>query len=266
VLGAGGSILLLPLLIKRCRAAGKEAISLSLVVVIVWRWPTSGPYLRRRQVALPAALGVGDAGIGGKWIAAALVKAAFYLRTGGSLGDLRLWRPLLVASWCSPGVARPQMKMHRTHQPAGRCAGQPPWAVQGVLVVCLPPIAGVVEASRASLAGPGAAGRFCDAAGQWHQPGCLIDHPTPGGPRSPGPLAAASLPLVLPLLAGGGSAPGWAVAGPRLKIDRKLAARFSRALADRLARSVAWRLFAARQPAPSGCPRPIQLPFCSPIP
>ena len=58
VLGAGGSILLLPLLVSGAALSTKEAVPLSLLVVILLALGNLGPYLRRRQFApRPAQIG-----------------------------------------------------------------------------------------------------------------------------------------------------------------------------------------------------------------
>jgi len=95
----------------------------------------------------------------------------------------------------------------------------------------------------------GACWPFADAAGQWPKP-AADNHQQPGGPSSPGPLAAASLPLGAALLAGGAIAPGWAMAGPRSN-DRKLRRRVSRALLIGSALLSGMRLFAARPQRPT---------------
>jgi len=52
VLGAGGSILLLPLLVSGAALPTKVAVPLSLLVVTLLALGNLGPYLRRRQVAV----------------------------------------------------------------------------------------------------------------------------------------------------------------------------------------------------------------------
>ncbi len=51
VLGAGGSILLLPLLVTGAGLSTREAVPLSLLVVMLLALGNLGPYLRRRQFA-----------------------------------------------------------------------------------------------------------------------------------------------------------------------------------------------------------------------
>ena len=56
VLGAGGSILLLPLLVSGAALPTREAVPLSLIVVMLLALANLGPYLRRGQFAPRPAL------------------------------------------------------------------------------------------------------------------------------------------------------------------------------------------------------------------
>ena len=68
VLGAGGSILLLPLLISGAGLPTREAVPLSLLAVTLLAVANAGPYLRRRQVAPRPALLLGVPALAGSWI------------------------------------------------------------------------------------------------------------------------------------------------------------------------------------------------------
>ena len=75
VLGAGGSILLLPLLVSGAALPTKEAVPLSLLVVMLLALGNLGPYLRRRQFAPRPALVLGLPALAGSWIGGGWVKA-----------------------------------------------------------------------------------------------------------------------------------------------------------------------------------------------
>ena len=75
VLGAGGSILLLPLLVTGAGLATRDAVPLSLIVVTVLALINLGTVLRRRQLALVPALWLGVPALGGAWMGGSLVKA-----------------------------------------------------------------------------------------------------------------------------------------------------------------------------------------------
>jgi uncharacterized membrane protein YfcA len=77
VLGAGGSILLLPLLVSGAALPTKEAVPLSLLVVMLLALGNLGPCLRRRQFALRPALQLGLPALAGSWIGGSWVKAGF---------------------------------------------------------------------------------------------------------------------------------------------------------------------------------------------
>lgn len=135
VLGAGGSILLLPLLVRGAALPTKEAVPLSLLVVIVLALANLGPYARRRQLALRPALILGlpaMAGslLGGRWVRAGYVSEPVQLTVFALAA--------LVASWL---LLRPS--------PAAATQGSRPnrasllLAIQGVIVGLLTGIAGV---------------------------------------------------------------------------------------------------------------------------
>ncbi|NQV09667.1 MAG: sulfite exporter TauE/SafE family protein [Cyanobacteria bacterium] len=229
VLGAGGSILLLPLLISGAGLPAKEAIPLSLLVVIVLALANIGPYLRRRQVALRPALVLGVPALAGSWIGGSLVKAGL-ISEPVQLGIFAV--AALVASWLltrRSGVPEPAATtvvavggdgLHRwpLRSPAAL-------AFQGVLVGLLTGIAGVgggfaLVPALVLLAGlpmPLASGTSL----------LLITTNSLVALEALGHWPAASLPLVLPLLSGGaiGAALGQWLA-PRLS-DRRLRRGFA---------------------------------------
>ena len=77
VLGAGGSILLLPLLVSGAALPPHEAVPLSLLVVMLLALGNLGPYLRRRQFAPRPALQLGVPALAGSWIGGSWVKAGY---------------------------------------------------------------------------------------------------------------------------------------------------------------------------------------------
>ena len=136
VLGAGGSILLLPLLVTGAALPTKVAVPLSLLVVTLLAVGNLGPYLRRRQVAIKPALILGLPALAGSWIGGSVVKAGL-IPEPAQLGILAA--AALLASWL---LLRPSAQA----QPSGdrRSAGSPmALAGQGVLVGLLTGIAGV---------------------------------------------------------------------------------------------------------------------------
>lgn len=74
VLGAGGSILLLPLLVTGAGLAPRDAVPLSLMVVTLLALTNLWPVLRRRQVAMVPALLLGVPALAGAWVGGSLVK------------------------------------------------------------------------------------------------------------------------------------------------------------------------------------------------
>ena len=77
VLGAGGSILLLPLLVSGASLPPHEAVPLSLLVVMLLALGNLEPYLRRRQFAPRPALQLGVPARAGSWIGGSWVKASY---------------------------------------------------------------------------------------------------------------------------------------------------------------------------------------------
>lgn len=134
VLGAGGSILLLPLLVSGAALPTKEAVPLSLLVVILLALANLGPYLRRGQFAPGPALVLGAPALAGSWIGGSWVKAGF-VPEPVQLGVFAV--AALVASWLL--TRRPGPKP----QPAQRNGHTWFLALQGVVVGLLTGVAGV---------------------------------------------------------------------------------------------------------------------------
>ena len=141
VLGAGGSILLLPLLVSGAALPTKEAVPLSLLVVMLLALGNLGPYLRRRQFAPRPALILGVPALAGSWIGGSWVKAG-YVPEPVQLGVFAA--AALVASWLLTrrrGSSAAEASAPARSQPSRRhdllLAGQ------GVLVGLLTGIAGV---------------------------------------------------------------------------------------------------------------------------
>ncbi|MFS6828005.1 sulfite exporter TauE/SafE family protein [Cyanobium sp. ATX 6F1] len=135
VLGAGGSILLMPLLISGAALPTREAVPLSLLVVTLMALGNVGPYLRRRQVAPKPALILGLPALAGSWIGGSFVKAGLVsepvqLGVFAAAALLAAW--LLTRRRAAAGAAEPS--------PAGSALVL---ASQGVLIGLLTGIAGV---------------------------------------------------------------------------------------------------------------------------
>lgn len=136
VLGAGGSILLLPLLVSGAALPTKVAVPLSLLVVTLLALGNVGPYIRRRQVAIKPALILGLPALAGSWIGGSVVKAGL-IPEPVQLGIFAA--AALLASWL---LNRRSALKHPPND--GRPAGLPmALASQGVLVGLLTGIAGV---------------------------------------------------------------------------------------------------------------------------
>ena len=133
VLGAGGSILLLPLLVSGAALPTREAVPLSLIVVMLLALANLGPYLRRGQFAPRPALllglpALGGTWIGGSWVKAGLIPEAVQLSVFASAA--------LLASWL--------LLRRQTNGTAGpRRAADVLLVLQGLLVGLLNGIAGV---------------------------------------------------------------------------------------------------------------------------
>jgi uncharacterized membrane protein YfcA len=125
VLGAGGSILLLPLLVSGAALPTREAVPLSLLVVMLLALGNLGPYVRRGQFAPRPALILGVPALAGSWIGGSWVKAGY------------VPEPVQLASWLLN--RRPKAPS----EPAQRKGMAWLLALQGVLVGLLTGIAGV---------------------------------------------------------------------------------------------------------------------------
>ena len=213
VLGAGGSILLLPLLVSGAALPTREAVPLSLMVVMVLALANLGPYMRRGQFALRPALILGVPALAGSWLGGSWVKAGL-IPESVQLGVFSA--AALVASWLltrgqrSDAAAKPRPAL---------------LAIQGVLVGLLTGIAGVgggfaIVPALVLLAGlpmqlASGTSLLLIAVNALVALGALGHWP------------AQSLPLMLPLLAGGALG---AVVGQRLAphlSDRRLRQGFS---------------------------------------
>ncbi|MFM1811412.1 MAG: hypothetical protein RLZZ336_350 [Cyanobacteriota bacterium] len=141
VLGAGGSILLLPLLVTGTSLPTRTAVPLSLIIVMVLAIANAVPYLKRRQVAPRPALILGIPALAGSWIGGSLVKAGVV----PEVAQLAIFAAAaLVASWLmlrrASGAREPELPLQAALRPA---ASPLPLATQGVLVGLLTGVAGV---------------------------------------------------------------------------------------------------------------------------
>jgi uncharacterized membrane protein YfcA len=124
VLGAGGSILLLPLLVSGAALPTKEAVPLSLLVVMLLALGNLGPCLRRRQFAPRPALQLGLPALAGSWIGGSWVKAG----TVGEPVELTVFAlAALTASW----LMTRQGTASRERQPAVEAIVEPAWTGSG---------------------------------------------------------------------------------------------------------------------------------------
>jgi uncharacterized membrane protein YfcA len=200
VLGAGGSILLMPLLISGAGLPTREAVPLSLLAVALLAVANAGPYLRRRQVAPRPALILGVPALAGSWIGGTLVKIGLIPEPV----QLALFAAAaLVASWL---LTRRRDRPSATPriEPAGsRLASGSPAALagQGVLVGLLTGIAGVGGGFALVPALVLLAGLPMHLATGTSL--LLIAANSVVALEALGHWPAASLPLLLPLLAGG---------------------------------------------------------------
>ena len=139
VLGAGGSILLLPLLVTGAGLSTREAVPLSLLVVMLLALGNLGPYLRRGQIAVFPAIILGMPALAGSWIGGSWVRAG-YLSEPVELGVFAV--AALGASWLL--TRRSASNATPSRVPIGTRPGSIlPLAIQGVLVGLLTGIAGV---------------------------------------------------------------------------------------------------------------------------
>ncbi len=205
VLGAGGSILLLPLLVSGVALPTREAVPLSLLVVTLLALANVGPYLRRRQVAIGPALVLGVPALAGSWIGGSLVRVGLVPEP---LQLLVFTLAALVASWLLTrhrSLASAPDAASATASADGlrpRQASRPVLASQGVLVGLLTGIAGVgggfaIVPALVLLAGlPMALASGTSL--------LLIAANALVALAALGHWPAAQLPLLLPLLLGGG--------------------------------------------------------------
>jgi uncharacterized membrane protein YfcA len=140
LLGAGGSILLLPLLVSGAALPTKEAVPLSLLVVMLLALGSLGPYLRRRQFAPRPALILGLPALAGSWIGGSWVKAG-YVPEPVQLAVFAA--AALVASWL---LIRRRASAPAGQSPVSAAKGRAmEWVLagQGVILGLLTGIAGV---------------------------------------------------------------------------------------------------------------------------
>ena len=124
LLGAGGSILLLPLLVSGAGLPTKAAVPLSLLVVTVLAVANVGPYIHRRQIAIKPALVLGVPALGGSWIGGSLVKAGL-IPEAMQLAIFTV--AALVASW----LLNRRDALQQAASTRSRPAPPPPLAGQG---------------------------------------------------------------------------------------------------------------------------------------
>ena len=202
VLGAGGSILLLPLLVSGAALPTREAVPLSLLVVMLLALANLGPYLRRGQFAPGPALLLGLPALAGSWIGGGWVKAGL------------VPEPLQLGVFAAAALLAAWLLTRRSALVEVTGGGRPRallLAGQGVLVGLLTGVAGVgggfaIVPALVLLAGlPMAIASGTSL--------LLIAVNALVALAALGHWPAASLPLLLPLLIGGG---GGAMAGQRL--------------------------------------------------
>jgi uncharacterized protein len=242
VLGAGGSILLLPLLVSGAALPTREAVPLSLLVVMLLALANLGPYLRRGQFAPRPALILGLPALAGSWIGGGWVKAGYVPEP---LQLAVFAAAALLASWLL--TRRQAISGARSSDPG---SGRPLLlAIQGVLVGLLTGVAGVgggfaIVPALVLLAGlPMALASGTSL--------LLIAVNALVALAALGHWPAASLPLMAPLLLGGaiGAAAGQRLA-PHLN-DRRLRQGFSLLLIGSALLSgwEAWRRHQASDPS-----------------
>ncbi|MEB3276239.1 MAG: sulfite exporter TauE/SafE family protein [Cyanobacteriota bacterium] len=209
VLGAGGSILLLPLLVSGAGLPTRAAVPLSLLIVMVLAVANAIPYMQRHQVAVKPALLLGLPALAGSWIGGSTVKAGWI----SEVAQLTIFAlAALVASWL---MLRQSGRTNADVLPLSR-ALQPkrsPWPLilQGMLVGLLTGIAGVGGGFAIVPALVLLAGLPMQLASGTSL--LLIALNSLVALLALGHWPADQLPLMLPLLAGGGIG---AVVGQRL--------------------------------------------------
>ena len=240
VLGAGGSILLLPLLVSGAALPTKEAVPLSLLVVILLALANLLPYLKRGQFAAKPAALLGVPALAGSWIGGSWVKAGAIPEAA----QLTLFAlAALVASWLLLRTNATSTRAIASHRAARQ---QLLLALQGLLVGLLTGIAGVGGGFAIVPALVLLAGLPMSLASGTSL--LLIAVNGLVALAALGHWPSASLPLILPLLVGGGVG---AVVGQRLAprlSDRQLRRGFSLLLIGSALMSAveAWK----RQPPP----------------
>jgi len=140
VLGAGGSILLLPILVTGAALSTRDAVPLSLVVVTMLAFANMVPYLMRRQVAPRPALLLGLPALAGAWIGGSMVKAG-WISEPVQLAVFAI--AALVAAWLMLTRSRGADSSAMSRDSSAAQMRGPALAVQGVLVGLLTGIAGV---------------------------------------------------------------------------------------------------------------------------
>jgi uncharacterized membrane protein YfcA len=253
VLGAGGSILLLPLLVTGAALPTRNAVPLSLIIVMVLAIGNAIPYLKRRQVAPRPALILGIPALAGSWIGGTLVKAGVV----PEVAQLAIFAAAaLIASWLmlrrASGGRSAALPLKAALQPG---TSPIPLACQGVVVGLLTGIAGVGGGFAIVPALVLLAGLPMQLASGTSL--LLIALNSLVALMAQGHWPAAQLPLVTPLLAGGlvGAALGQRLA-PRLR-ERQLRLGFAALLIGSavLTAGEAWqRQRAATASAPSSAP------------
>ncbi len=139
-LGAGGSILLMPLLVSGAGMATQEAVPLSLLVVALMSIGNLGPYLKRHLVAPRAALVLGVPALAGAWIGGSLVKAGWV----GETTQLAIFAAAaLTAAWFM--IRRDLQEQHPKDQGASprKPAPAQALAMEGLVLGLLTGVAGV---------------------------------------------------------------------------------------------------------------------------
>jgi uncharacterized membrane protein YfcA len=249
VLGAGGSILLLPLLVSGAALPTREAVPLSLLVVMLLALANLGPYVRRGQFAPWPALILGLPALAGSWIGGGWVKAG-YVPEPLQLAVFAV--AALLASWLLNRRMPSAEASGSVHNSSAEQRHQPlPLAIQGVLVGLLTGIAGVgggfaIVPALVLLAGlPMALASGTSL--------LLIAVNALVALAALGHWPAQSLPLMVPLLVGGAFG---AVLGQRLAPhlhERRLRQGFSLLLISSalLTGAEAWRRHQAVTTAPA---------------
>ena len=192
LLGAGGSILLLPLLVSGLDLPLRDAVPLSLLVVLLLALANLIPAVQQRRVVWRPALWLGLPALAGSWLGAGWVRS----------GVIAPSMQLLLFALAATAAAVLMLRQPQASPPARQREGRVQLLVQGLGVGLLTGIAGVgggfaivpalvllarlpmTQASGTSLLVISASSLMA-----------LVRH---------GHWPAASLPLLLPLLLGGG--------------------------------------------------------------